>query len=168
MELTKETIKGMQVAINWLSGVNKDTGFPVYDLDYEANRAVSRTLKSIRPICEQIDEELKPINDEQRELEQTLRLVTLKEKLQSAEGDEQQAIEKTISKAEAEFKVNGNGDLSKEELEAKVESLKERRKEVLQEKVDVKVYTCPDRKVKCKGATPTPELLELLDPILTM
>lgn len=140
MKLETKTLSKLEIidlnnGINRIAEVNRESLVPVYDLGYEVNEALGRTLKMLRAPIQQIIEEQKPFDEEEKELS---------EQLKSLEGQ-------------------GKEDKRKE-LKPKFDDLLKRRKAWLEETMEVKLYTFKKDGMKYRGICPPPDVIMFIDP----
>ena len=139
--LKKSEVIDLNNGIAHISNLNKDTGFPVYDLGYEVHTCLARTFKKLAPAMEQLIEE-------QRE-----------------EADAHKEIKKRQDEATAGLSGPAK-EAKEEEFKPEFEAWRQKQKARLAEPIELAVYKFRWADVKYKGITPPPDVIGCMEPII--
>jgi len=147
MKSEKKTLTKLEVieianGIGHISGLNKETGFPVYDLGPLVHAALGRTQRHLKGVMETLAEEQKPHDERQRDI--------------ATERDE------------ALKKLNGEANRSEVEkpFQERFEEARKLRAAWHKEPTEVSLFPFKWSDIRNKGLTPTPEILAYLEPLI--
>jgi hypothetical protein len=137
MKLSNLQLLELQTAIQHISQVNKDSGFPIYDLGYKFNMAMAMAITKIKTPIAVFDG--KANKTKMRQEAPALRAI-IQDK--TAPPEKQVAAAARIAVIEPEWQA------------------------LLAETVEVELPSpMAASEIQCKGMTPTPEILAMLTPL---
>lgn len=139
--LKKSEVIELNNGIAHISNLNKETGFPVYDLGYEVHTSLARTHKKLGPFMEKLAEEQREESEAHREIRKR--------------------------QDEATAGLSGSAKEAKEEeFKPEFDEWREKQKARLAEPLEVAIYKFKWADVKYKGITPPPDVIGCLDPMI--
>lgn len=144
MKYSKRQLLELRYAIGYLSQINKDSGFPVYDLGFAANLAMAKTINQLKAIVTELDRGQEIMRAKVADLRK--QLVKPKDPHSEPESSKCAAANQAV--------------------EGKIRGAQDEWEETLMETVELELPQVAAADISCRGASPPPDVLASLDLII--